>query len=215
MTVGVIGTIHQLDMLMRLEGQRVMNSFFMRVDTTVDSMEERALRILMECYLNSLIPASGSNLQIVSARGKEVAPTLGPIYEIAPEVTDVVQGASEGDTMPSHDSLTINLHTERGGRSGRGRIALPGIPEGASQGSYIPAVNPYWLAVAAFVVCMANGFMHIGDPPAPNQLSWGVMSRKIGGLKPPYTVGGFALITRAVPRNIIGTTNSRKQGRGD
>lgn len=214
MTVGAIGTIHQIDILMRQEGQRIMNSFFLRCDTTVDSMEERALRILLNCYINSLIPFSGSNLLIESARGKEVAPTLGPIYEVIPLGTQVVQGVDEGDTLPSHISLCINLHSERGGRSGRGRLFIPGIPEAASQGSYILATNPYWLALLAFVACMVDGFLHIGDPPAANQLQWGVMSRKIGGLKPPYTVGGFAAITRAIPRNILGSSNSRKVGRG-
>lgn len=214
MTVGAVGTIHQLDVLMRQEGQHIMNSYFVRCDTTVDSMEERALRILLECYLNALIPVSGSNLLIEGVRGKEVAPTLGPIYEIIPLGTDDAQGNDVGDTLPSHISLCINLHTERGGRSGRGRVFLPGIPEAASQGSYILATNPYWLAVLAFVVCMANGFIHIGDPPGANQLQWGVMSRKIGGVKPPYTVGGFAAVTRAVPRNILGSSNTRKVGRG-
>lgn len=214
MTVGAVGSIHQLDVLMRQEGQKIMNSYFVRCDTTVDSMEERALRALLECYLNSLIPVSGSNLLIESVRGKEVAPTLGPIYEIQPEATDVVQGEEEGDTLPSHISVCINLHTERGGRSGRGRVFIPGIPESATQGSQLTATNPYWIALLGFIACLAGKLIHIGDPPAANQLQWGVMSRKIGGAKPPYTVNGFAAVTRAVARNLVGSSNSRKVGRG-
>lgn len=214
MTIGAIGTIHQLDVLMRLEGQHIMNSFFVRCDTTVDSMEERALRALLECYLSALIPHSGSNLLIETVRGKEVSPTLGPIYEIQPLGTDDASGNEEGDTLPSHVSLCINLHTERGGRSGRGRLFVPGIPESATQGSYILATNAYWIALLAFIACLAGKLIHIGDPPGANQLSWGVMSRKLGGLKPPYSASGFALVTRAVARNVVGSTNSRKQGRG-
>lgn len=214
MTAGVAGTIHQCDMLMRQEGQEIMNSFFLRCTTEVDSMEERALRALLECYLNHVIPVSGSNLLITGVRGKQVSPVLGPIYEIVPLGTDVVQGEEEGDTLPTHISLCINLHSERGGRSGRGRLFLPGIPEGASQGSYIQATNPYWIALLAFIACLAGKFINPGEPLNPNRLDWGVMSRKIGGAKPPYDINGFALLTRAVPRNILGSSNSRKVGRG-
>lgn len=214
MTIGVVGTVHQLDVLMRQEGQKIMNSYFVQVDTTVDSMEERALRALLECYLTALIPHSGSGWLIESVRGKEVAPTLGPIYEIQPEATDVVQGEEAGDTLPSHISLCINLHTERGGRSGRGRIFIPGIPESATQGSQVAATNEYWIALLAFIACLSSKLIHIGDPPAANQLSWGVMSRKIGGVKPPYTTAGFARVTRAVARTLVGSSNSRKVGRG-
>jgi len=214
MTVGAVGTIHQIDVLMRQEGQHIMNSFFVRVDSTVDNLETRVLRAIMECYMEILIPVSGSNLLIESVRGKEVAPTLGPIYEIQPEAGDNLQGDDTGDTLPSHVSLCINLHTTRGGKSGRGRLFIPGIPESATQGSYILSTNPYWAAILAFVACLASKLIHTDEPIGTNQVSWGVMSRKIGGTKPPYTVGGFAPITRAVARNILGSTNSRKVGRG-
>lgn len=214
MTVGVTGTIHQVDVLMRQEGQHIMNSFFVRIDSTVDNLETRVLRAIMECYMNILIPHSGSNLLIETVRGKEVSPTLGPIYELAPEATDNVQGDDVGDTLPSHVSLCVNLHSTRGGRSGRGRFFIPGVPESASQGSYILSTNIYWTTILAFVACLATKLIHVGEPIGTNQVSWGVMSRKLGGLKPPYNSVGFATVTRAVPRSILGSSNSRKVGRG-
>jgi hypothetical protein len=214
MTIGAVGTIHQIDVLMRQEGQHIMNSFFVQVDSTVDSMETRVLRAILDCFLEILIPASGSNLLVETVRGKEVAPTLGPIYEIQPLATETVQGEATGDTLPSHISLAVNLHTTRGGRSGRGRFFIPGIPEAASQGSFIQTTNPYWTVILAFVACLASKLIHVNEPIGTNQVSWGVMSRKLGGVKPPYLVTGFAPVTRAVARNILGSSNSRKVGRG-
>lgn len=208
------GVVWEVVMEGRQEGQQVLNVWHFRTRTSVDDMELRVLRACIDCLLTTLRPVLGSNYQFVKARGKRVAPDVGPIVEVLPAANEDIQGDSEGDTLPTFASLCVNIHTTRGGRSGRGKFFLPGIPEGATSGSYIETTNPYWVAVAAFLACLAGKFIKANEPLGTNDVEIGVMSRKIGGVKPPYLLTGFAPATGFKPRNIVGTTNSRKVGRG-
>jgi hypothetical protein len=49
---------------------------------------------------------------------------------------------------------------------------------------------------------------------AEGNYTWGVMSRKIGGLKPPFLVAGFAHIVRGEVKRELATTRNRKLGHG-
>lgn len=213
-TPAAAGEIHEVTLECRQEGQQVMNVLHFRADTPVDDMEIRLLRALVECLLTVLLPSAASTLQYVRAVGKRVAPDLGPVYEIGQNAGDVVQGAAEGDALPTFVSVCANIHTTRGGRSGRGRMFIPGVPEASSQGSFIQTTNPYWGVILAYVACVASKFINVGEPLGTNQVSLGVMSRKIGGPKPPYNPDGFAYATRIVPINRLASTLSRKVGRG-
>lgn len=198
----------------RQESQQCLNVWHFRTRTSVDDMELRVLKACMECVLTVLRPIMGSNYQLVKVRGKRVSPDLGPIVEVFPEPTDEVQGESEGDTLPSYSSLLVNIHTTRGGRSGRGKMYIAGVPEGATTGSYAETTNPYWIGIAAFLACLAGKFIKANEPLGTNDVEFGVMSRKIGGLKPPYLLTGFASATKFIPNNVLSTTRSRKVGKG-
>lgn len=209
-----VGEIWEVVLEGRQEGQQVLNIFHFRCDTAVDNIELRMLRALVECMLSTLIPVAASTFQYVRCYGKQVAPELGPIVEIGQEEGDVIQGAAVGDASPTFVSVCANIHSVRGGRSGRGRKFIAAVPEGATQGSYIPTANPYWVAILAFCACVAEKFIHVNEPLGNNQVSLGVMSRKIGGTKPPLNVNGFAAATRIVPLNRISHNVSRRVGRG-
>lgn len=208
------GEIWEVVQHCRQEGQEVLNVMHFRMVTAVDDIEARLLRALIVCLLTLLRPTMGSNFQFVKMSAKRVTPDLGPIIELAPEPTDQVQGAAEGDTLPAHCSICVNIHTTRGGRSGRGRMFIAGIPEGATSGSYIEQTNPHWQAILDYLACVAAAFVKPTVDAGSNVIQFGVMSRKIGGLKPPYIAAGFAAATKLVARNIVGSTNSRKVGRG-
>lgn len=214
-TAAVTGEIHEVVLKMRQESQQVLNVLHFRVDSGVSDMETRLLTALLSCLATVLRPVAASTWQIVGAQGKRVYPDVGPIYEIGPIDANAVQGASEGDALPSFCSIVVNIHTTRGGRVGRGRMFIPGIPEGATQGSSVPTTNPYWTAILAYLACVAASFVHTNDVPGSQQISLGVLSRKLGNSKPPYTAAQFAPATRLVPNNLIKTTNSRKIGHGN
>lgn len=208
------GDIFEVVVHCRQEGQQVLNVLFFRADTDIDDIVERLLRALMLCWIEFLLPISGSNLQLVKVAAKRVAPDLGPVEELGPEATDVIQGAAVGDTHPTYVSVCTNIHTVRGGRSGRGRMFTAGVPEGVTQGSFIQTTNPYWAAFLAFVACIADKFIHQGEPLGAQQLSLGVMSRKIGGVKAPFNINGFAAATKLIPLNRLSHNVSRRVGRG-
>lgn len=208
------GDIFEVVVHCRQEGQQVLNVLFFRADTDVDDIIVRLLRALMLCYLEILLPGSGSNMQLVKVAAKRVYPDLGPVEELGPEAGDVIQGAAVGDTLPTYASICFNIHTSRGGRSGRGRMFTAGIPEGVTQGSYVQTTNPYWAILLAFAACLVDKFIHQGEPLGNNQISLGVMSRKIGGVKAPYNVNGFAAATKIIPLNRLSHNVSRRVGRG-
>lgn len=208
------GEIYEVVLECRQEGQQVMNVLHFEALTPTDNVELRLLRALVECLLTVLLPGSTSNLQFVRCKGKRVFPTLGPVLEIGAEAGDVIQGADVGDSVPTFVSVCTNIHTSRGGRSGRGRMFLFGVPEGATQGSFIQTTNPYWGVILAYLACVVGKFVTQGDPPAPNRWALGVLSRKIGGTKPPYAAGAFAAAVRLTANNRLASTVSRKVGRG-
>jgi hypothetical protein len=221
-TPAALGEIHEVVIKMRQESQQVLNVLFFRCDSAVDDMELRLLTALLTCLAGQLRPVAASTWQIVGAQGKRVYPDLGPVYEVGPPDPLAVQGESEGDALPSFCSIVVNIHSTRGGRSGRGRMFIPGIPEGASQGSSIPTTNPYWAAILAYLACVAAAFVRTGSELGTNRIALGVLSRKLGGVdaqgklrKPPYDAAQWARATRLVPNNLIKTTNSRKIGHGN
>lgn len=213
-TTAAVGEVWEVVLEGRQESQQVLNVMHFRARGAVADVELTLLRQVIVCILTALRPVMGANYQVVRAKGKQVAPILGPEIELMPESGEAVQGAEEGDTLPSYVSLCINIHTTRGGRSGRGRMFIPGIPEAATQGSFIPIDNPFWIGVLAYIACIADSFIHPDELAEANKWDLGVMSRKIGGFKPPYLPAGFARATRLTAKNALGTTRSRKVGKG-
>jgi len=219
-TPGADNTIHEVVVHMRQQNQEVLNVWHFYNNTPVDDMELRLLRALLECYLDVLLPASGSLLTVERVTGMQVGPTLGPLYEITPGEDDDVIGAAEGDTLPTHDSLSIRIHSMRPGKSGRGRKQLAGVPESATVGSTIITGGPFWTAVLAFIICVGGKFIHETELSAPNTISLGVLAKTLkpldaaGKRKAPWPVDLFSHATRISALPKVGTTNSRKVGRG-
>lgn len=213
-TAAAAGEVWEVVLEGRQEGQQVLNVLYFRMRTSVDNVELRLLRALVECLLDTFVPAAASTYQYVRCHGKRVTPDVGPVVEIGTESGDLIQGATEGDAEPSFVSVCVNIHTTRGGRSGRGRMFLPAVPEGATTGSFVQTTQPYWLAIVAYLACVAGKFIHAGEPIGTNEIELGVMSRKIGGIKAPFLAAGFAAAVRLVPLNRLSHNVSRKVGRG-
>lgn len=213
-TTAAEGEVWEVVLEGRQESQQVLNVMHFRARGAIADVDLTLLRQVIVCVLTALRPIMGANYQLVRAVGKRVMPDLGPQIELMPESGEAVQGAAEGDTLPSYVSLCINIHTTRGGRSGRGRIFIAGIPESDSQGSFIPTTTPFWIGIIAYIACLADAFIHATELSEANKWEIGVVSRKIGGVKPPYTAGAFARATRLTAKNALGTTRSRKVGKG-
>jgi hypothetical protein len=195
-----------------IEQQECQNVWYFRAQAADADMLAHLLMEVAACVLAAL-PSLSSTYRLVRIKGKVVSPAVGLEEEWTPDVDDAVQGAAAGDGRSSHESAVISLQTTRPGRSGKGRIYVAGVPEGATTGSLINDPSPYLAALQAFVACMLAKWA-IKDVYAAGDYTWGVMSRKLGGLKPPFLPAGYAPIIRAKVNRELGTTRSRKIRRG-
>jgi len=205
----IVQVLHQYD----LEGQKCENVWYFRAQALDPDILANLLAAIATCLIPILVPKLSTSYTFERLRAKVVSPAVGPEVDYYAGVGVATAGVAAGDGLPSHDSAIVSLYTERGGRSGRGRIYIGGVPEGDTIKSYINTEAPLWGAILAFLVCMLATFKP-HDVPAAGDYDWGVMSRKLGGLKPPFLPAGYAMITRAEPRRELATTRSRKIGHG-
>jgi hypothetical protein len=206
------GDIVQVLIQGTIEGQECENVLYFRAQAADPDFLTHLLMAIAQCWV-ALVPLLSGTYTFERIKGKVVSPALGPEEEYIPPAGTAVQGDAAGDSEPSFVSALLSLHTTRGGRSGRGRMFLAGVPEGDTVGSLLNPETPLWPALIAFAACMLDKFKP-RDVPVAGNYDWGVMSRKIGGVKPPFLSAGYAPITRVVPKRELATTRSRKLGRG-
>lgn len=208
-----VGAIVQVRIVGRQEEQQVLNVLHFRTESGDVDFIIHLLTVILNCLVTSFLPGAGAAYTLEKVEGMQVSPTVGPWFEVSPDPEGVIQGQSAGDTESTVLSCVMSIRTEGAGRSGRGRIFMPAIPEASAAGSFITPESPYWTAVLAFAACLMSNFHYTSFPPT-NSWQFGVMSRKIGGAKPPFLAAGFHSVTSITPQRLIATTRSRKVGRG-
>lgn len=196
-----------------IEDQQCENVLWFRAQDADPNVLGNLIADLVECFLTGLVPALSATYSFERIVARRMIPTQGPDVIYTPAAGIDVQGASAGDAEPSFVSALISLQSVRGGRSGRGRMFIAGIPEGQTVASYINSELALWAALLAFCVCMLGKFI-TKDVPGAGDWEWGVFSRKLGHAKAPFDPAGFAAITAATPRRLLATTRSRKIGHG-
>lgn len=194
-----------------LEEQSCLNVLNFRTATPIDDFELRIIIALMQCFAAFAVQTP-SGFRYQEIRWKQTAPVLG-VEHITPWQGNAGAEAT-GEAEPSFVSAVVSMRTALGGRSHRGRIYIPGIPEAAVAGSRFDKDGPYWLALVQLLTCIATKFINIGDPAPANAALLGVYSRKLGGATFPYQGVGFTPAVSLIPVDLVGTTRSRKIGRG-
>lgn len=207
------GEIIQVTVRGKLEGQDCLNILYFRANDAVQDILVALLTKVAACLIQFIIPHLSNQYRLERIVGRVVSPAVGPETWWTPDANDAVQGALATGGTTSFVSAVISIRTTRGGRSGRGRMFIGGIAEAATINSLIDTAHPMWAGLIAFIDCMLDQF-HANTDPVQAQLSWGIMSRKLGGLKPPFAAAGFAPVIYAAPNRQLGSTNSRKVGRG-
>lgn len=202
-----VGDTYQVRVVGRQEGQATNNIFYFTAASAVDDVELRLVKALAECFVTVLIPALSSAWSLEKLQWQQVRPTLSPLFETIP--TGTLQGGGPANALPTTCSAVVSVLTAQGGRSHRGRFSLCGIPEPSTANSILDANAALWVALAAFVACVAGKFF-VGDPPGANSFQMQLYSRKIGGSHFPLGANGFTPVTQLVPKNVIGTIRSRK-----
>jgi len=207
----VTNDAYQVRVVGRMEGQETNNVLHFVCASSDDDVLTHLILVLAQCIIDHLLPVLSSSWALEKIVWKKVSPTLGP--EIVSIPVGAAAGAGNAAALPSYCSVVLSIHTALGGRSHRGRMFIPGIPENTTLNSSLDTTNAMWAAIVAFAACLVTNFV-IGDPPGAHAWSMCVYSRKIGGSHFPYAGTGFTAMKGIEPHALLGTTRSRKVGRG-
>lgn len=212
--IAAANEIWQVTQKMRLDNQEVLNVLHFATPAGDNDVVQHLLKALIDCFLLQFLAGASSGLSVELVKGHRIFPDIGPEYEYVPPGTSVSNnGSLDTDSMPSFVSAVVSIHTTRGGRSGRGRMYLAGMPESSVQHSRITVPSAFWTALINYVACVVAAFL-LGDPPPANAWQLGVFSRKLGNSAPPFLAAGFAPATLLIPHAELATTRSRKIGHG-
>lgn len=209
---GAIGDMFQVRVKGFQEGQETNNVLHFVCSTSTSDVELHLILVLIQCFVEHLMPAWSNKWVLDTVVWKRVSPTLSPEFVTVPP--DPAIGALTTDSLPTFNAALVSIRTAQGGRSKRGRMFLAGIPESATIGSKFELTNVTWLAIVAFVQCLVEKFV-TNEPIGSDQFKLGVYSRKIGGASFPYGASGFTAALQLSPVSLIATMRSRKVGHGN
>lgn len=204
---------YQVRVVGRIEGQETNNIWYFRCASGAGDADvlTHLILVLLSCLTTHLLPVLSSAWTLERIVWKRVYPTLGP------ELVSIPQGQSAGggnaSALPSFNSAVMSIRTAMGGRSHRGRTYFAGIPEAATIGSTLDPGHAFWAGLINFALCCVQHFI-VGDPPGANAWQMMVYSRKLGGAHFPFGNAGFTPVKELLPVSLLGTTRSRKVGRG-
>lgn len=214
MTAAAAGEVYQVLVQGILEGQVTENVLYFKTAQGSDSVENDLLKALLSCFMTHMMPVMPKNYVFNGVFGMRVTPDVGPPLQAVPEEGATIAGDEDIEPMPSYVSALVSIQASRGGRSGKGRFYLPGVPKAACIASNLNPEHAFWIAVGAYVACIVSKFMITNEFAPIPEWQIGVMSRKFGGLKPPFIVEGFAPALAITPKLPLSTTRSRKVGHG-
>jgi hypothetical protein len=207
----VVNDRYQVRIVGRMEGQETNNVLHFACTGADSDVLTNLILVLAECFITHLLPVLSSSWSLESIKWKRVSPTLGQ------EIVSIPVGAGAGGgnaaALPSYCSAVISIRSSLGGRSHRGRMYIPGIPEAATINSSFDDTDAFWAGLVAFAACIVTNFV-VGDPPGAPSWQMMIYSRKLGGANFPYGAAGFTAMKGLVPVKLLGTTRSRKVGRG-
>lgn len=196
----------------KLENQVVNNVMHFKCVGASSDVEIHLILVIAACFIENVLPVLTSGYTFESVSWKKVAPVLGIEHQTVPP--DSGAGGGNAAALPSYASAVISKRTPTGGRSHRGRMYIAGIPEDQTTGSNITLESDLWAGLAAFVTCIATNFFHPDPAGGTDLFDLVVYSRKIGGSSFPYGLTGVTDVDQLIPVQALGTTRSRKVGRG-
>ena len=196
----------------RQEGQETDNVLHFKCVGATSDVELHLIQVLLSCFITHMLPVITSAWAIERVVWKQVSPTLGVEQISIP--TGTTTGGGNAAALPSYCSAVISKRTLTGGRSHRGRMYIAGIPENQTLGSALDPAGPFWAGLLAFALCVITNFVHPDPAGGTDIFDLIVYSRKIGGATFPYGLAGVTDVREFVPVAQLGTTRSRKVGRG-
>jgi hypothetical protein len=191
------GVDYQVRVKWLLHGQECLNVLNFTSRGVVDLITD-VLSPILACFTSNLLPVLSDDIVLQGADIKSITGSV--LQEAEVTLTSSNVGAISGDSLPSTNAAIVALKTSHPGRTGRGRMFLPGIPEANQAASAVDAT--FIAAAVAFLACMVAAYVN-SDPLATPFFHWSVRSRKDNVNYP---------ISSTAVRSVIGTMRSRKVG---
>jgi hypothetical protein len=207
-----VNSLWEVRIIGLMEGQETDNVLHFKCVGATADVDLHLIQVLLTCFITNVLPVLTSTWSLKEVRWKQVSPALGVEQISIP--TGTTTGGGNAAALPSYCSAVISKRTLTGGRSHRGRMYIAGIPENQTLGSSIDAAGPLWAGLLAFAVCVISNFVHPDPAGGTDIFDFVVYSRKLGGATFPYGLTGSTDVREFVPVQQLGTTRSRKVGRG-
>lgn len=191
------GVGYQLRIQYLLHGQTCYNVLNFVSRGVLDLVNDLLIPVLA-CVTDNLLPVLSNEIIIQGADVKNVTGSVAQEAAIGRPADSI--GEEAVNSLPSTNAAVVALKTTHPGKTGRGRMFLPGIPESHQANSQLDSA--FIAAAVAFLACMAAAYIN-SDPLATPFFHWCVRSRKDAQMYP---------ITNTAVRAVIGTMRSRKVG---
>jgi hypothetical protein len=189
------GVFYQLRIKWLIHDQQCFNVIHFKSNGVQDLVDDLITPVL-NCITTNLLPILGSDTTLLGADVKSI--TGSTLQEVDHQLVSGNTGGLDVDSLPSTNTCVVRLKTLHPGRTGRGRMALLGIPENHTNHSRLDAT--FIAAAIAFLACMASAFIN-GDPPATPFFDWMVKSRKDNAF---YAVSTYSV------NPVVGSMRSRR-----
>jgi len=189
------GVIYRVRIKWMLHNQQCFNVLTFH-NRGVQDLIDDLLTPVLACITTHLIPVLSNEATLLGADVKNITGSVAQEAEVS--LTSGNVGTESVNSLPSTCTAVVALRTTHPGRTGRGRMALLGIPEDHQANSQIDAT--FIAAAVAFLACMATGFIN-SDPLSTPFFHWSVWSKKDNT--------AYAISSSAV-RSVVGSMRSRK-----
>lgn len=188
-----------------LFGQHIENRIMVDNGAVVNAADLEAVAIqLWNWSEGALIGGLSTNLHLDAAVSTDLTTSEGGQFTYAPDTTTV--GGVSGDMLPNECAFCVSLHTASRGRSARGRMFIPAIPQAAM----VDANNLTGVAASALVSSVQTLI---------NELTTGTRVPVIVSYRHDNAprVGGpvyFPILSSAATDTLIDSQKRRKPGVG-
>lgn len=178
---------------------------------------ENELKNLCNDFAGYMVPAiqgfASDDWRAKTVLGVSLIPRPGVLVEV--RIAEGT-GAQSDDSLPSFCAGLLSLRTGVGGRSGKGRLYIPGVSENISsesrlEGNYLSILNNIGTILLTRYGSSGTAFI----------ARFGLFSRKLGvtrSLGPPvslvYNMAGFMPVTTIIARPEVVTQRKRMLLRG-
>lgn len=207
-----VNDLYEVRIIGNMEGSKTYNVLHFKCVGASADVNAGLIIKLIACLIDNLVPVLSSAWTFETVNWKKVSPVLGIENVTIPQ--GVLTGGGAATCLPSYCSAVVSKRTLTGGRSHRGRMYIAGIPEDQTNGSKFNVALPFWLALVQTLACILSVFNFPDPAGATDAFQLVVYSRKIGGSSYPLGLTGVTNVSQLIPDQVIGTTRSRKLGRG-